>query len=177
MQRTALDFLIHTCMTKDKYMVHPTKYALGLGFVLFSCGLVLINITHILRYHFTSHYNAWRHNDRNGVSNHQPHDCLLNNLFRGRSTKTSKLRVTGLCSGNSPVTGEFPAQKAITWKMFPFDDDIMHNGNFQRASDVKQPRASINQTRRRTGIKIYIIGLKRSEESLRKDLTSLMWHF
>ena len=111
-QRTALDFLIHTCMTKDKYMVHPTKYALGLGFVLFSCGLVLINITHILRYHFTSHYNAWRHNDRNGVSNHQPHDCLLNNLFRGRSTKTSKLRVTGLCSGNSPVTGEFPAQKA-----------------------------------------------------------------
>ena len=26
--------------------------------------------------------------------------------------KTSKLRVTGLCAGNSPVTGEFPAQKA-----------------------------------------------------------------
>ena len=27
-----------------------------------------------------------------------------------RSKKTSKLRVTGLCEGNSPVTGEFPAQ-------------------------------------------------------------------
>ena len=27
-------------------------------------------------------------------------------------TKTSKLRVTGLCEGNSPVTGEFPAQRA-----------------------------------------------------------------
>ena len=26
--------------------------------------------------------------------------------------KTSKLRVTGLCAGNSPVTGEFPAQRA-----------------------------------------------------------------
>ena len=26
--------------------------------------------------------------------------------------KTSKLRVTGLCEGNSPVTGEFPAQMA-----------------------------------------------------------------
>ena len=26
--------------------------------------------------------------------------------------KTSKLRVTGLCAGNSPATGEFPAQKA-----------------------------------------------------------------
>ena len=28
------------------------------------------------------------------------------------SKKTSKLRVTGLCVGNSPVTGEFPAQMA-----------------------------------------------------------------
>ena len=33
-------------------------------------------------------------------------------LFRRRSKKTSKLRVTGLCEGNSPVTGEFPAQRA-----------------------------------------------------------------
>ena len=46
------------------------------------------------------------------VSNHQPHDCLLNHLFRRRSKKTSKLRVAGLCVGNSPVTGEFPAQRA-----------------------------------------------------------------
>ena len=57
-------------------------------------------------------YIQWRHNGRNSVSNHQPHDCLLNRLFRRRSKKTSKLRVTGLCAGNSPVTGEFPAQMA-----------------------------------------------------------------
>ena len=31
---------------------------------------------------------------------------------RRRSKKTSKLRVSGLCAGNSPVTGEFPAQRA-----------------------------------------------------------------
>ena len=37
--------------------------------------------------------------------------CLLNCLFRRRSKKTAKLRVTGLTAGNSPVTGEFPAQK------------------------------------------------------------------
>ena len=36
---------------------------------------------------------------------------LTNGLFRRRSKKTSKLRVTGLCEGNSPVTGEFPAQR------------------------------------------------------------------
>ena len=54
----------------------------------------------------------WRHNDYDSVSNHQPHDCLLGRLFRHRSKKTSKLRVTGLCAGNSSVTGEFPAQMA-----------------------------------------------------------------
>ena len=54
----------------------------------------------------------WRHNGRDSVSNQQPHDCLLNRLFRRRSKKTSKLRVTGLCVGNSPGTGEFPAQMA-----------------------------------------------------------------
>ena len=54
----------------------------------------------------------WCHNECYSVSNHQPHDCLLNRLFRCRSKKTSKLRVTGLCAGNSPGTGEFPAQMA-----------------------------------------------------------------
>ena len=56
--------------------------------------------------------SQWRLYERDGVSNHQRHDCLLNGLFRRRSKKTSKLRVIGLWAGNSPVTGEFPAQMA-----------------------------------------------------------------
>ena len=52
----------------------------------------------------------WRHNGQDDVSSHQPHDCLLNRLFGRRSKTTRKLRVTGLCSGNSLGTGEFPAQ-------------------------------------------------------------------
>ena len=54
----------------------------------------------------------WRHNERDGVSNHQPHDCLLNRLFRRKSKKASKLRVTGICAGTSPVTDYFPALTA-----------------------------------------------------------------
>ena len=54
----------------------------------------------------------WHHNERDCVSNPQPHDCLLNCLFRRRSQETTKLRVTGICEGNSPVTGEFPSQRA-----------------------------------------------------------------
>ena len=67
----------------------------------------------------------WRHNGRDCVSNHQPRDCLLNRLFRLRSKKTSKLRVTGLCAGNSPGPVNSPHKWPVTRKMFPFDDIIM----------------------------------------------------
>ena len=61
---------------------------------------------------YLSHPLQWCHNEHGGISNHQPHDCLLNCLFRHRSKKTSKLRITGLCAGNSPVAGEFPTKRA-----------------------------------------------------------------
>ena len=67
----------------------------------------------------------WRHNDHDGVSNHQLHGCLLNRLFSRRSKKASKLRVPGLCVGNSPGPVNSPHKGPVTWKMFPFDDVIM----------------------------------------------------
>ena len=67
----------------------------------------------------------WRHNDHDSVLNHQPHDCLLNRLFRRRSKKTSRLCVTGHCAGNSPGPVNSPHKWPVTRKMFPFDDVIM----------------------------------------------------
>ena len=67
----------------------------------------------------------WRYNECDGVSNHWRLNCLPNRLFRRRSKKTSKLRFTGLCEGNSPVTGGFPAQRTSDAEKVPFDDVIM----------------------------------------------------
>ena len=53
-----------------------------------------------------------RHNERDGVSNHQRLDCLLTRLFSCRSKKISKLRVTGLCDGNPPETVGFTSQRS-----------------------------------------------------------------
>ena len=58
--------------------------------------------THRLRVPLVKFTLQWRHNGHDSVSNHQPHDCLLNHLFRRRSKKTSKLCVRGICAGNSP---------------------------------------------------------------------------
>ena len=68
---------------------------------------------------------------RDSVSNHQPHDCLLNRLFRRRSKKTSKLRVTGLVRGIHRGPGNSPHKWPVTRKMFPFDDVIMFGGGLE----------------------------------------------
>ena len=85
----------------------------------------------------------WRNYGRDGVSNHQSHDCLLNSLFRRRSKKTSKLRVTGLCAGNSPGTGEFPAQMtsnaeivSIWWR---------HHGHHARNNNYSKNYLMVNR--------------------------------
>ena len=78
-----------------------------------------------LRYIYCAIY-AWNirntfqccRNESDGVSNYHRLECLLNRLFRGRSKKTSKFRVTGICEGNSQVFGEFPAQRASNAKNF-----------------------------------------------------------
>ena len=57
----------------------------------------------------------WRHSGRDGVSDHRRLDCLLNPLFRRRSKKTSKLRVTGLCGGNSPSDAKL--QRLHHWSL------------------------------------------------------------
>ena len=75
----------------------------------------------------------WRHKEHDGVSNHQAYDCFLNRLFSRRSKKTWKLRVTGLCEENSPVTGEFPTQRASNaenvsfwWRHYEVFGRIIH---------------------------------------------------
>ena len=97
-----------------------------------------------LRWHFNQTLQ-WRHNGRDGVSNHQPHECLLNRLSRRRSKKTSKLRVTGLCAGNSPVIGEFTTQRAsnaenvfISWRHLEYTQ-IIQEMLLKIASVKRQP--------------------------------------
>ena len=49
-----------------------------------------------------------------------------------QAQKTSKFRTTGLCEGHSPVTGEFPAQRAsnaenisIWWRHHDIATDVL----------------------------------------------------
>ena len=70
------------------------------------------------QFHTTLFSLHWRHNGRTGVWNHQPRDCSIIRLFGRRSKKTSKLRVTGLCAGNSPMNS--PHKGPVTRKCFHF---------------------------------------------------------
>ena len=94
-----------------------------------------------------------RHNGSDSASNHQTHDCLHNSLFKRRSKKTPKLRVTGLCVGNSPVTGEFPAQMASNaeksihlmtsswWRLLPDRCHMVCSFNLYALDWFKEPKS------------------------------------
>ena len=82
---------------------------------------LLCGITRVLSSMIDHPSLQWRQNRRDCVSNHQPHHCSLSRL----SKKTSKLRVTGLCAGNSPGPVNSPHKWPVARKMFPFDDVIM----------------------------------------------------
>ena len=67
----------------EKYLNSVNIYSLGYG--LRDCK------------YFVKVPLQWRHNEHDGVSNHQPHDCLLNRLFRRRSQKIKAPRRWPLC--------------------------------------------------------------------------------
>ena len=67
----------------------------------------------------------WRLNDHDGVSNHQPHDCLLNRNSgadrRKHQSSTSLAFVWGIHRGPMNSPHKWP----VTRTMYPFDDVIM----------------------------------------------------
>ena len=105
---------------ETKGIVHT--YANVLYLLCFILIIIVLNISSIreIRRRNFYHYNDVMISAM-ASQNHQPRGCLLNRLFGRRSKKTSKLRLTGLCAGNSPVTGE----RASNVEIFPFDDVIM----------------------------------------------------
>ena len=83
----------------------------------------------------------WCHNGCDSVSNHQPHDCLLNRLFRRRSKKTSLFCLTGLCVGNSQGTDDFPAQMASNAENFSISwshHEISKKGGETNVNTIKR---------------------------------------
>ena len=67
----------------------------------------------------------WRHNGRDSVTNHQPHDCLLNHYSDADQIKhqssTSPAFVRGIHRGPMNSPHKWPVMR----KMLPFDDVIM----------------------------------------------------
>ena len=104
-------------------MIHGSCSWKSLIFDIFPCHrqLLMIRCSDIITWWNFSKILArdtlqWCYKEHDGVLNHQPHNCFLNRLFSHRSKKTSKLRVTGLYSGE--FTGEFPTQRASNAENF-----------------------------------------------------------
>ena len=115
-----------------------------------------------------------RHNGRDGVSNHQPHHCLLNRLLGHRSKKTSKLHVTDR-AGNSLVSGELSAQMAsnaenvsIWWryhrtvlhiasKIYTSGNEVTPQNMGKQVARISQQRLHKNKTEQSTNMCIISV--------------------
>ena len=80
----------------------------------------------------------WRHNGRDAVSNHKPHDCLSNRIYSGPDKKkhqsyASLASMRGIHRWPVNSLNKWP----VTRKMFPFDDVIMTSkANNYRTVDI-----------------------------------------
>ena len=86
-----------------------------LNYVAFMCELVRFMGSSLL----------WRHNGRDGILNHQLHDCLFNRLFRRRSKKHQSTASLAFVRGSHRGPVNSPHKWPVTRKMFPFDNVIM----------------------------------------------------
>ena len=59
--------------------------------------------------------------ERHGVSYHRQLGCLFKHI-KANIKETPKLRTTGLCEGNPPMTGRFSSQRASDMKAFSCHD-------------------------------------------------------
>ena len=94
----------------------------------------------------------WRHNERGGASNHETSPLFAQLLVQAqiKTKQTSKLRVTCLCWGNSPMTSEFSTQKArnaenvFIWRRH--HNNLTHGANdVWRTSEPATPCLSISK--------------------------------
>ena len=67
----------------------------------------------------------WRHNERDGVSNHRRLDCSLRLLFRRISRKHQSSVPLAFVRGIHQWLVNSPHKGTVTWRMLPFDDVIM----------------------------------------------------
>ena len=107
---------VYECHLQNYFQAPLSQFNLT-GYIFYSlpihCRIIFsdLNYIHVASVEIPYMPLQWRHNvmgsQITGVS-----IVYSTVFFRRRSKKTLKLRVTGLCAGNSPVTGEFPAQRA-----------------------------------------------------------------
>ena len=164
------------CSIRDIYIILKFVNHWFLSAKTLRCWCVLHDNSNQWNYKL---FLRWRHNGRDGVTNHQPHDCLLNRLFGRRSKKTSKLHVIGLCVGNSPGTGEFPTQMASNaknvsnwWRHHAYTRLYLdHHCVFRYSSNAVRPSYRANDD------KIAWVKLKKKFFGFSKDMLLGMVYF
>ena len=120
----------------------------------------------------------WRHKGCDSASNHQPHDCFLNRLFRHRSKKHQSSASLAFVRGIHRRPVNSPHKWPATRKMFPFDDVIMEIGGttFSRSRTCLERDNPLKQLLVKDDEFVFKISLSRSPRYRSIFLAEILTH-
>ena len=120
--------LNHHCHYRSKTISHYIWIYKDFDFFSSKCQIITIDI--IGYYHDNHKCTAsplqWRHNERDGVSNHPRIDVRSTVCSGADQRKYQNSAPLAFVRGIHWWPVDSPHKGPVTWKMFPFDDVIMH---------------------------------------------------
>ena len=136
MLKLNLDFVEHIChfvyvctnyRTSKLILIYPCTSYITIQYT--ASAILIFSPEHDTKGHQANDWRANHYNDviMNAMASQITSLTIVYSIVysRCRSKKTSKFRVTGLCAGNPPMTGEFPAQMvsnaenvSISWRYY-----------------------------------------------------------
>ena len=123
MSRIWLILFIKRCVFRSIIMHYLMFYLIKISGPMCKCGFIITLMSkrytssymwkvlmRWIQHWFTCMYVSlqWRHNERDGVSNHQPDNCLLNRLFNAQIKENIK------APRHWPLWGEFAGNRWIS---------------------------------------------------------------
>ena len=110
------------------YDIPINRSALGMYFIRGQVILMTHMLLQLITRHMLLHMDPplqWCHNEHDGVSNHQPHDCLLSHFLGTHQRKHQSSMSLAFVRGIYQWPVNSLHKGPVTWKIIPFDDVIM----------------------------------------------------
>ena len=148
--------MIYNILTWEVMEEDVDKILVSIGCFVFPDGEVFhhmvhpLGLTHPVQAHqYHTGVDTWKAKSINTFRPQQNDRYVADDMFTWwRHQMEALSALLALCAGNSPVTGEFPTQRPVTWSFDVFFDLHLKNGcvNNRKPGDLRRHRGHYDVT-------------------------------